>query len=154
MKKTSILFLKTVIVLVGIGVMALLIRLPLIEGRATNLDLVSIYLDPFILYVYAASVAFFVVLFQAFKLLGYMGQNNIFSTMAVTALRTIKRSAILLAVLIVFAVLYILLFHAKDDYPTGFITLGAIATSISLIVAAAANLLEKTCSQALSNAKN
>jgi len=79
MKKNSTIFLRVVIVLIGIVALTIMIRFPLTEGRAANLDLFSIYADPFILYGYAASIAFFVALYQAFKLLGYVGQNNIFS---------------------------------------------------------------------------
>ncbi len=78
MKRTSTIFLQAVIVLIGIVVLAVLIRVPLTEGRATNLDLVSIYADPFILYGYAASIAFFIALYKAFRLLGYIGQNKVF----------------------------------------------------------------------------
>ncbi len=79
MKKNSIIFLQIVIVLIGIVALAIMIRFPLTEGRATNLDLFSIYSDPFILYGYLASIAFFIAMYQAFKLLGYIGQNKVFS---------------------------------------------------------------------------
>src|SRR5690606_24036512 len=90
MKRISIVFLQAVIVLIGIVVLAIMIRFPLTEGRAANLDLFSIYADPFILYGYAASIAFFVALYKAFKLLGYIGQNNVFSLNSVRALKSIK----------------------------------------------------------------
>jgi hypothetical protein len=70
MKRISIVFLQAVIVLIGIVALVILIRFPLTEGRAANLDLFSIYSDPFILYGYAASIVFFVALYKAFKLLG------------------------------------------------------------------------------------
>src|SRR5688500_8121304 len=94
MKRIPTIFLQTVIVLIGIVVLAVLIRLPLIEGRAANLDLLSVYSDPFILYGYAASIAFFVGLYKAFKLLGYIGQNKVFSSNSVGALKSIKYCAI------------------------------------------------------------
>lgn len=43
----------------------ILIWFPLTEGRATHLDLFSTYADPFILYGYGASIAFFVALYNA-----------------------------------------------------------------------------------------
>ena len=58
MKKNSIIFLQAVIVLIGMVALAILVRMPLTEGRAANLDLVNIYTDPLILYGYAASIAF------------------------------------------------------------------------------------------------
>ena len=60
MKRTSTIFLQAVIVLIGIIALAILIRFPLTEGRAANLDLFNIYSDPFILYGYVASITFFV----------------------------------------------------------------------------------------------
>ena len=90
MKTISTVFLQAVVVLIGILALVILIRVPLTEGRATNLDLFSIYTDPFILYGYAASIAFFVALYKAFRLLGYIGQNKIFSPESVKALKGIK----------------------------------------------------------------
>ncbi len=77
-EKISTIFLQVVVVLIGIVALAIMIRFPLTEGRAANLDLFSIYADPFIIYGYLASIAFFVALYQAFKLLGYIGQNKVF----------------------------------------------------------------------------
>src|SRR5919107_300573 len=114
MKRISIVFLQAVIVLIGIVALAILIRFPLTEGRATNLDLFSIYFDPFILYGYAASIAFFVALYQGFKLLGYIGQNKVFSLNSVKTLKSIKYCAIVLSILIVTAGLFIRLFHNKE----------------------------------------
>src|SRR4029079_12604520 len=94
MKKISI-FLQTVIVLIGIGAVALLLWEPHIEGRNAHATLFQIYFnDPFLAYAYTASIPFFVALFQAFKLLAFAGQNKVFSQAAVKALRTIKYCAI------------------------------------------------------------
>jgi hypothetical protein len=126
-----------------------MIRLPLTEGRATNLDLLSIYADPFLVYVYLASIAFFVALYQAFKLLGYIGQNKVFSLNSVKALRTIKYCAILLSILIVMAGLYIRMFHAKGDDPAGFLAMCIVTTFISIVIATAAAVFEKTLQSAV-----
>src|SRR6187402_1384523 len=115
MKQSSTIFLKGVIVLIGIMALAIMIRFPLTEGRAANLGLLSIYTDPFILYGYAASIPFFIALYKSFKLLGYIGQNKAFSLNSVRTLRSIKYCAIGLCILIVMAGLYIRMFHHKDD---------------------------------------
>src|SRR5215470_1563496 len=112
--KARTIFLQTVIVLIGIVTLAIMIRFPLTEGRAKNLDLFSIYLDPFILYGYMASIAFFVALYKAFKFLGYIGQNKVFSLNSVRTLRSIKYCASALGILIVTAGIFIRIFHAKD----------------------------------------
>ena len=149
MKKSSTIFLQVVIVLIGIVALAIMIRFPLTEGRAVNLDLFSIYSDPFIVYGYLASIPFFVALYQAFKLLGYIGQNKVFSLNSVKALRTIKYCAIVLSILIVMAALYIRMFHAKGDDPAGFIAVCIVTTFISIVIATAAAVFERTLQSAV-----
>jgi len=149
MKKSSTIFLQVVIVLIGIVALAVMIRFPLTEGRAVNLDLFSIYSDPFIIYGYLASIAFFVALYQAFKLLGYIGQNKVFSLSSVKALRTIKYCAIILSTSIVMAALYIRIFHAKDDDPAGFIAIAILATFISIVIATATAMFERILQSAI-----
>lgn len=149
MKRISIIFLQAVIVLIGIVALAILIRLPLTEGRAANLDLLSIYLDPLILYGYAASIAFFVALFKAFNLLRYIGQNKVFSSDSVQALKSIKYSAIALNILIVLAGLFIRLSHNKDDDPAGFLAMCTMTTFVSIVAATAATIFEKILQNAI-----
>ena len=149
MKRISTVFLQVVIVLIGIVALAILIRFPSIEGRAANLDLLSIYADPFILYGYAASIAFFVALYKAFKLLGYIGQNKVFSSSSVGALKSIKYCAIVLSILIVMAGLYIKIAHHKDDDPAGFLAICMVTAFASIVVATAAAIFEKILQNAI-----
>ena len=149
MKRISTVFLQAVIVLIGIVALSILIRVPLTEGRATNLDLFSIYSDPFILYGYAASIAFFVALYKAFKLLGYIGQNKVFTSNSVNALKSIKYCAIVLSILIVAAGLYIRIFHSKEDDPAGFLAICIVTTFASVVVATAAAIFEKLLQNAV-----
>jgi hypothetical protein len=143
MKRNSLVFLQVVIVLIGIAALTLLIWLPLTEGRAKNLDLVSIYSDTFILYGYAGSIAFFVGLYNVFKLLGYIGQNKAYSSASVKTLRTIRYCAIVLSILIVMAGVYIALFHSKEEDPAGFLAMCIVTTFASIVVAALAARFEK-----------
>src|SRR3990167_3662656 len=99
MKRGSTLFLKIVILLIAIGALAGMILFPQTEGRAANLDLISIYKDPLIIYAYIASIPFFVALYQAFKLLGYIDDNKVFSQLSVKAVRNIKYCALAIPVL-------------------------------------------------------
>lgn len=149
MKRISTVFLQVVVVLISIGALAILIWLPLTEGRATNLDLFNIYSDPFILYGYAASIAFFVALYKAFKLLGYIRQNKVFSSNAVGALKSIKYCAIVLSILIVTAGLYIKAAHNQDDDPAGFLAICIVTTFVSIVVATAAAIFEKILQNAM-----
>ncbi|OGH85349.1 MAG: hypothetical protein A2294_01085 [Candidatus Magasanikbacteria bacterium RIFOXYB2_FULL_38_10] len=151
MKKSSTIFLQVVIMLIGIVALAIMIRFPLTEGRAANLDLFSIYADPFIIYGYLASIAFFVALYQAFKLLGYIRQNKVFSLESVKSLRNIKYCAIVLSCFIVIAAIYIRVsFNGNaDDDPAGFIAVSIVAIFISIVIATAAAVFEKTLQSAV-----
>src|SRR3954454_7417693 len=95
MKRSSTRFLQLVIVLIGIGALALLLWEPHVEGRNAHATLFQIYFnDPFLAYAYVGSIAFFVALYQAFKLLGHVRRGEVFSQRPVKALRTIKYCAI------------------------------------------------------------
>src|SRR6267378_6714922 len=95
MKRGSTIFLQAVILLLGVGVFALLLWEPNLEGRNAHATLFEIYFkDPFLAYAYIGSIPFFVALYQAFKVLGYVRQNKTFSQATVKALRTIKYCAI------------------------------------------------------------
>ena len=71
--RSSTIFLQVVIVLIGIGALALMLWEPHIEGRNAHATLFEIYFkDPFLAYAYIASIPFFVALYQAFKVLEYV----------------------------------------------------------------------------------
>src|SRR5258706_16368778 len=103
MKKGSTLFLKVVICLIAAGVLAGLLWFPQTEGRAAGLDLISIYKDPFILYIYVGSIPFFVGLYQALKLLNLIDAKKAFSQGAIDALKNIKFASFSLIGFIAFA---------------------------------------------------
>ena len=148
MKKVSTLFLKFVICLIAIGALIWLIWFPQLEGRAANLDLISIYKDPLIIYAYIGSIPFFVALYQAFKLLGYVDTNKVFSQRAVQAVRNIKYCAITISGLIVLGILYIRLFVNGDD-PAGPTALGIFTTFTSIVIATAAAIFERLLQNAV-----
>ena len=143
MKRGSTLFLKVVIFLIAIGALALMLWEPHIEGRNVNATLFEIYFkDPFLACAYIASIPFFVALYQVFTLLGYIGQNKVFSSNSVKALKSIKYCAIVLSILIVAAGLYISIFHSKEDDPAGFLAICIVTTFASIVVATAAAIFE------------
>ena len=148
MKRSSTIFLQIVIVLIGIGILALLLWEPHIEGRNKHATLFEIYFkDSFLAYVYIGSIPFFVALYQAFKVLGYAGQNNIFSQAAVKALRTIKYCAIAIIGVVAVSVVFFL-FSDPDDRPAG-VFLRILITFPSIVVATAAALFERILQNAV-----
>src|SRR4051812_19175491 len=108
MKRGSTAFLQIVIVLIGTGALAFLLWEPHVEGVNAHATLFEMYFNSFIAYAYLASVPFFVALYQAFKVLGYAGQNQVFSQEAVKALRTIKYCALALICFVAVSVLFMI----------------------------------------------
>lgn len=117
---------------------------PHLEGRNAHATLFEIYFkDPFLAYAYLASIAFFVALFQAFTLLRYIGQNEVFSLKSVRALRTIKYCAIALVVMIGAAVAYLFIaVRGKDDIAGG-VAMGLSMMFVSAVIATAAAVFER-----------
>ncbi len=150
MKKSSTVFLQVVIVLVGIAAAALLLWEPWVEGVNANATGISqIYFDdPFLWLVYVGSIPFFIALWQAIKVLGYAGQNKVFSHAAVKALRTIKFCALTIIGFVVVEEIIIMLTHGDDDAAGG-IMIGVFITFGSIVVATAAAMFEKVLQKAV-----
>jgi hypothetical protein len=148
MKKGSTLFLKLVICLIAIGALIWLIWFPQLEGRAADLDLITIYTDPLIIYAYIGSIPFFAALYQAFKLLGHMDGNKVFSQSSVNAVRNIKTCALIFSGFIVLGLLYIRLFVKGED-AAGVTALGMVITFASIVIATAAAIFQRLLQNAV-----
>lgn len=149
MKRSSVIFLQVVIVLIGIGVLALMLWEPHLEGRNINATPYQIYFnDPFLVYAYTASIAFFVALYQAFKLLGYVGHNKVLNS--AKALRTIKYCAMILVAFIVGAEAYFFTVQrGKGEDIAGGVAMGLFMIFISVIIATAAAVFERRLSRSV-----
>lgn len=136
--------LQGVIVLVGIAVLAFMLWEPHLEGRNAHATVFEIYFnDPFLAYVYLASIAFFVALVQAFKLLGYVGRDEGFSPQSVRAVRTIKYCAMVLIAMIAAAVVWMFIaVRGKDDIAGG-VAMGTFLILTAALVATAAAMIER-----------
>jgi hypothetical protein len=141
MKQKSTLFLQAALVIIGVGVFLILLRLPLLEG--------SVYADPFVLYGYASSIAFFVALYKAFRLLTVIRQGHVFSLGAVKMVRDIKYCTMVLAFLIILAGLFVRIFHHADDDPVGFLVLTMGLTFACAVVALVASVFENILQKGL-----
>ena len=151
MKRSSTIFLQIVLVLIGIGALALLLWEPQIEGRNAHATQFEIYFkDPFLAYVYIASIPFFVAIYQALKLLQYVGQNAVFSPAAVKTLRTIKYCALIIIAFLVGAEGYInVVQRSVEDDIAGGVMIGLVMIFISAVVATAAAVFERTLQSAV-----
>jgi hypothetical protein len=148
MKRSAAVFLQIVVVLIGIGALALMLWEPHLEGRNEDATLFEIYFkDPFLAYAYIASIAFFVALYQAFKVLGYAGQNNVFTQASVRALRTIKLCAIAIIGFVAVGEVYII-FTETDDRPGG-VVMGILILFGSIVIGTAAAMCERILQNAV-----
>jgi hypothetical protein len=148
MKRGSTIFLQVVIVLIGIGVLAFLLWEPHLEGRNVNATLFEIYFkDPFLAYAYIGSIPFFVALYHAFKLLGYIRRNEIFSQRSVRALRTIKYCALAIIGFVAVSVIF-MISGDRDDRPAG-VFMRILVTFPSIVVAIAAAVFERILQNAV-----
>jgi hypothetical protein len=148
MNRGSILFLKAVLVLIGIGALALMLWEPHIEGRNAHATLFEIYFkDPFLAYAYIASIPFFLSLYHAFKVLGYAGQNKVFSPTAVRALRTIRYCAMAIIGFVAVGEIFIMLSDSDDR--AGGVFVGILITFPSMVIATAMAVLERVLQNAV-----
>ncbi len=151
MKRSATIFLQVVIVFIGIGALALMLWEPQLEGRNAHSTLFQIYFnDLFLAYAYIASIAFFVALYQAFKLLGCVGRSEVFSQRPVKALRTIKYCAVSLIAFLLGAEAYFLIVQRRmSDDIAGGVMVGLFLIFVSVIVATAAAVSERTLQSAV-----
>ena len=148
MKRGSTIFLQVVIVLIGIGVLAFLLWEPHLEGRNVNATLFEIYFkDPFLAYAYIGSIPFFVALYKAFKLLGYIRRNEIFSQRSVRALRIIKYCALAIVGLVAVSVIF-MISGDRDDRPAG-VFMRILITFPSIVIGTAAAVFERILQNAV-----
>jgi len=144
MKQGSTLFLKGVVVLMGIIVLALCVFV-LPAGIRSD----SVGYRPILLGMYVPAVPFFIALYQAFKLLGYIDKNIAFSDLSVKSLRYIKYCGAAISAMYAVGMPYIFVVADRDDAP-GVILIGLVFTFAPLMVAVIAAVLEKTFQDAIS----
>jgi hypothetical protein len=148
MKRSSTVFLRAVLVLIGIGAVALLLWEPHIEGRNAHATPFEIYFkDPFLAYAYIGSIPFFVGLYHAFRVLGYAGRNREFSLPAVRSLRIIKYCAIAVVFFVVGAEAWILSIQGEDR--AGGFFIGVVIAFASIVVATFMAVLERAFQNAV-----
>jgi hypothetical protein len=150
MRKGSTIFLQVVITLIGIGSLALLLWEPHVEGRNAHATLFQIYFnDPFLAYAYSGSIAFFVALYHAFKLLGHVGRGEVFSQRSVKALRTIKYCGMTLVGFLAGAEAYFVIVRRSQDDIAGGVMMGLVLIFASVVVATAAAVFERILQSAV-----
>lgn len=138
MKQGSTLFLRGVVVLLGLIVLTLCIFALPTGIRSDNTGLYR----PLLIGMYVPAVPFFLGLQQAWKLLGYIDKNQAFSDLSIKALRSIKYCALAISALCAAGLPFI--YHAADlDDAPGVVALGLALTFAPFVIAVFAALLQK-----------
>jgi hypothetical protein len=144
MKRGSTILLKTVIIAIGLGALAFFAYvLPM--GIMT--DKTGFY-RPILIGMYGPGIPFFIALYQAFRLLGLIDQNQAFSELSANALKKIKYCGV--AISIMYAAGMPIIFSAadKDDAP-GVVLMGLVIIFASFIIATFAGVLQKLVQSAV-----
>lgn len=148
MKFGATVFLRVVLVLIGAGGLAFLLWEPSAEGVNAHATFSQIYFkDPFVAYMYAASIPFFAGLYHAFKVLGFAGKNQEFSPSAVRSVRTIKYCAMAIIGFVLGAEA-IIVSHESDDHAGG-VMMGVLIIFVAAVVATAMAVLERALQNAV-----
>ena len=137
MKKSSTLFLKLVISLIGIAVLALCFLFTSEVTKAGD----ALFL-PILIIMYVTAIPFFFALYQTLKLLGDIDKNIAFSELSVKALRNIKYCAITISAVYVAGMPFLVSVADKDDAP-GAVGFGLIFILASIVVATFAAVLQR-----------
>lgn len=144
MKKSSTVFLRSTVILIGALVFFLCVYA--IPRVVDSIDM-SGY-DPILLGLYIPAIPFFFALYQAMKLLNYIDKNNAFSLASVNAFRTIKYCALAISGLFVAGMPYIFYVADKDDAP-GVVVIGCVIIFASFVIATFSAVLQKLIQNAV-----
>lgn len=144
MKKGSTLFLKAVLVFMGLAVLAFCIFAVPTMGPGINAEFPAIMYPAYIVTIlmYASAIPFFFALYSAFMLLIYIDKNKAFSELSTAALKNIKYSAIAMTI-IYFGAMPLFFQIAEIDDAPGMVPIGTLFICAPLVVAVFAAVLEK-----------
>ncbi|SEG42664.1 DUF2975 domain-containing protein [Paenibacillus sp. UNC499MF] len=145
-KRGSTIFLKVIIFLAGIAVLALCIYwLP----EATRRDALAnpdyhYQVYPLLVCAYGICITFSVALYHVFKLLTYIERNNAFTELSLKSLKVIKRCAFTVIFFILFVIVDLMvLAKTTGDDAAGPISLSLMGIFAASIVAVILEVLQK-----------
>lgn len=150
MRRGSTHFLRFFIFLLGAAVLALCVfALPsMSQGGAEEFPEARLAVFLIVAGLYASALPFFLALWQALKLLDSIDRNTAFSESSVTALRNIKRCAIVISAIYAAFLPLLLPIGAADDAP-GLLVFGAALAFVPVTVAVFAAVLERLLRNAI-----
>lgn len=148
MERRTTLFLKLAIFLIGMIVFVLCIFwLPWVANDTTERFSEYAYLKlPVLIGLYVTVVPFTIALYQAFKLLNYMDNNQVFTGMSVKLLKDIKYCAITISFLYVIGSIFLII---NDALHPGIAIIGITIIFTSVVIAVFSSLLQRLLLKAL-----
>lgn len=144
MKQGSTLFLKGTVAAITLAVLAICVFVLPVGIRAEDAG----GYRPIIQGLYIPAIPFFIALYQAMKLLGYIDNDKAFSNLSVASLKVIKNCAIAISALFAAAMPYTFTVADRDDAP-GVILIGLVIIFASLVIAVFAAVLQKLLKSAI-----
>ncbi|SEJ44358.1 Protein of unknown function [Bhargavaea ginsengi] len=153
MKKGSTLLLKLAVIVMGIPVLLIAVLiLPKIVLEAMGFIGEGMQLPWIVLglmaIMYISAIPFYMALYQALKLLGYIDRNEAFSELSVESLKKIRNCAVTISALYVAALPLIFMIAEWDDAP-GLALIGLVIVGASLVIAVFAAVLQRLLKQAI-----
>lgn len=150
MKRSSTLFLKFAVFIIGLPVLAICIALiPMIVRNVSDgIEGWDMLMLGLLTFMYLSAIPFYMALFQVFKVLSYIDKNIAFSGKSVTALRKIKHFAMTITGLYVLNLPLFYIFAELDDAP-GVIIVGMAFIFAPLVITVFAAVLEKLLQEAI-----
>jgi hypothetical protein len=138
MKSFLILVLQFAVTIFGLLALVFLILEPQVEGRNAHATQFEIYFqDAFLAYVYLASTAFFLGLYQVEKLLSQIRRRSVLSPEGIATLRNIKHCAWVVIATAVLSLLFMINGDPEDRPPGLALRLMVIFPSIAVALLAA-----------------
>ena len=144
MTRNAAAVLQAATALLALAVFVFLLWEPQAEGRNAHATLYEVYFqDTFLIYAYAASIAVFVALYQAFNLFGEMEKNGALSLRSLAALRTIRYCAFVVIGFVSVGEAYLVTAARGEDDIAGGVAMGVLVALVSAIAAIAAARFER-----------
>jgi hypothetical protein len=148
--KRETLFLKAVVILLGLPVLALCIFwVPEVPNFMAELYPEATYLQYLVVIgFYATAIPYYIALYQTFKLLNYIDQNKAFSDLSVKALQNIKYCGTAISMLYVLVMPLFYVVAELEDAPGAFI-IGMVPMFASIVIVVFAAVLQKLLKNAI-----
>lgn len=149
MSKSSTMFLKFVLVVLALAVLAICVfALPALWRGVADDEVFGGWVRGIIIGMYVSGIPFYYALYQSFKLLNLIDKNDAFSDHAVKALRMIKFAALAVSAVYTATMPFFFLIGQYDDAP-GVIVIGMVVIFASFVVAVFAYVLQKLLRNAI-----